>query len=132
MAKKLLAWNKGNAHGDALRQIRAQLAGVCAKLPAGDPARKTCDGVWHPPGLARPPEAHDEEPETAANGKSKAKKPRRARRKRVPKADAKSAAGTGTKAEPAAEPEAGTQAGTEAAAKAGVVDRGDVAAEAVP
>jgi len=53
MAKKLLAWNKGNAHGDALRQIRAQLATVCAKLPAGDPARKTCDAVWHPSAAGR-------------------------------------------------------------------------------
>ncbi len=49
MAKKLLAWNKGNAHAEALRHIRAQLAGVCAKLPAGDPARSACDGVWNPP-----------------------------------------------------------------------------------
>jgi hypothetical protein len=48
MAKKLLAWNKGNTHAEALRHIRVQLAGVCAKLPAGDPARTACDGVWSP------------------------------------------------------------------------------------
>ena len=48
MAKKLVAWNKGNAHAEALRRIRAELSGVCAKLPKGDAARATCDGVWNP------------------------------------------------------------------------------------
>ncbi len=45
MGKKLAAWNKGNAHGDALQRIRAQMAGVCAKLPAADPARAACGGA---------------------------------------------------------------------------------------
>ena len=53
MAKRLLAWNKGNAHAEALRHIRAQLAGVCANLPAGDPSRSACDGVWNPPKVGR-------------------------------------------------------------------------------
>jgi hypothetical protein len=53
MAKRLVAWNKGNAHADALRRIRAELTGVCAKLPSGDPARATCDGVWNPPKAGR-------------------------------------------------------------------------------
>jgi hypothetical protein len=53
MAKKLLAWNKGNSHAEALRRIRAELTGVCAKLPAGDPARAACEGVWSPPKAAR-------------------------------------------------------------------------------
>jgi hypothetical protein len=48
MAKKLVGWNKGNSHAAALRHIRAELASVCAKLPAGDPARTTCNGVWNP------------------------------------------------------------------------------------
>jgi len=52
MARKLTAWNKGNQHQDSLKRIRAQLAGVCAQLPAGDPARATCDGVWNPPKAA--------------------------------------------------------------------------------
>jgi hypothetical protein len=45
MGKKLAAWNKGNVHGDALQRIRAQMTGVCAKLPAGDPARAACGGA---------------------------------------------------------------------------------------
>ena len=48
MAKKLVAWNKGNAHADALRRIRTELHGVCTKLPAGDAARAACEGVWNP------------------------------------------------------------------------------------
>jgi len=53
MAKKLLAWNKGNAHADALRRIRAELGGVCGKLPANDAARKACESVWNPSKTAR-------------------------------------------------------------------------------
>ena len=53
MAKKLIAWNKGNAHAESLRRVRAELAGVCAKLPARDPARAACDSVWNPPKAAR-------------------------------------------------------------------------------
>jgi hypothetical protein len=52
MAKKLLAWNKGNAHAEALRHIRAQLAGVCSRLPACDPPglRATAFGIRRRPG----------------------------------------------------------------------------------
>jgi hypothetical protein len=53
MSKRLVAWNKGNAHAEELRRIRGELSGVCAKLPAGDPARSTCDGVWSPAKAAR-------------------------------------------------------------------------------
>ncbi|HET7096921.1 MAG TPA: thioredoxin family protein [Casimicrobiaceae bacterium] len=53
MAKKLVAWNKGNAHAGSLRRIRVELTGVCAKLPGGDPARAACDSVWNPPKAAR-------------------------------------------------------------------------------
>jgi hypothetical protein len=48
MAKRLVAWNKSHSQAEALRRIRAELSGVCAKLPAGDPARAACDGVWNP------------------------------------------------------------------------------------
>ena len=47
MARKLLAWNQGKQRQESLQRIRAQLAGVCAKLPAGDPARAACAGVWN-------------------------------------------------------------------------------------
>ncbi len=53
MAKKLIAWNKAHQHADTLRRVRAQLAGVCARLPAGDPARTACEGVWSPQKAAR-------------------------------------------------------------------------------
>lgn len=46
MAGKLNEWNTKSPHPDSLKRIRAQLSGVCAKLPAGDPARAACDGVW--------------------------------------------------------------------------------------
>ena len=52
MTRKLLAWNKGRQHQDSVQRLRAQLAGVCAKLPAGDPARKACDGLWNAPKAA--------------------------------------------------------------------------------
>lgn len=48
MGKKLTAWNKGNQHGDSLQRVRAQMAGVCGKLPSTDPARAVCDGALRP------------------------------------------------------------------------------------
>jgi len=48
VGKKLAAWNKGNQHGDSLQRIRAQMAGICAKLPAADPARAACDSALLP------------------------------------------------------------------------------------
>ena len=45
MGKKLAAWDKDHQHRDALRRIRAQMDGVCGKLPAADPARAACDGA---------------------------------------------------------------------------------------
>ena len=48
VGKKLAAWNKGNQHGDSLQRIRAQMAGVCAELPAADPARAACDSALRP------------------------------------------------------------------------------------
>ena len=48
IGKKLAAWNKDNSHEDSLKRIHAQMASVCAKLPATDPARATCRGVLRP------------------------------------------------------------------------------------
>ena len=45
MGGKLAAWNAQRRHEAAMARIRAQMAAVCAKLPAADPARATCDGV---------------------------------------------------------------------------------------
>jgi hypothetical protein len=53
MGKKLAAWNKGHQHGDSLQRIRAQMAGVCAKLPAADPARAACDSSLRPANAAQ-------------------------------------------------------------------------------
>jgi thiol-disulfide isomerase/thioredoxin len=41
----LAKWNKDNGHADAVRRLRADMAGVCAKVSPGDPARATCDSV---------------------------------------------------------------------------------------
>jgi thioredoxin-related protein len=48
MGKKLAAWNKDNQHTASVQRIRAQMAGVCAKLPATDPSRAACDGALLP------------------------------------------------------------------------------------
>ena len=45
MGGKLEKWNSGRRHEAAVARIRAQMDVVCAKLPAADPARSTCDGV---------------------------------------------------------------------------------------
>jgi thioredoxin-related protein len=48
VGKNLAKWNKDNGHADAVRRLRAEMAGVCAKLPAGDPARPSCDSALKP------------------------------------------------------------------------------------
>jgi hypothetical protein len=48
IGRKLAAWNKDGQHAAAVTQLRAQMAGVCGKLPAGDPARATCEGALSP------------------------------------------------------------------------------------
>ncbi|MDQ2961905.1 MAG: thioredoxin family protein [Pseudomonadota bacterium] len=48
MGKKLAGWSKGPEQRSMLARIRAQMAGVCAKLPAGDPARAKCGGALAP------------------------------------------------------------------------------------
>jgi len=45
VGKNLAKWNKGNAHAAAVGRLRAEMAGVCAKVPATDPARATCNRV---------------------------------------------------------------------------------------
>ena len=47
-AEELAAWNKNRKHDASLKRIRAQMASVCAKLPAADPARAACDGALRP------------------------------------------------------------------------------------
>lgn len=39
---KLLAWQKTPGHADAVRRLRGQLDGVCAKVPEADAQRSTC------------------------------------------------------------------------------------------
>ncbi len=48
MGKKLAAWDKGGQNKAAVQRIRVAMSGVCAKLPAADPARATCDGALRP------------------------------------------------------------------------------------
>ncbi len=48
LGKDLAAWNKDRRHEASLQRIRKNMADVCAKLPAADPARATCDGVLAP------------------------------------------------------------------------------------
>ena len=43
MSRKLAAWNKGDAHRATITRLRAEMSGVCTKLPANDPARAACD-----------------------------------------------------------------------------------------
>ncbi len=46
MSKKLAAWDKNQKHEASLKRMRAQMTGICAKLPADDPARASCDNVF--------------------------------------------------------------------------------------
>jgi thioredoxin-like negative regulator of GroEL len=52
MGNKLAAWNKDRRHDASLARIRGQMAGVCSKLPAIDPALATCQGVFNAGGRA--------------------------------------------------------------------------------
>ncbi|MES2071963.1 MAG: thioredoxin fold domain-containing protein [Pseudomonadota bacterium] len=46
MGKKLNDWNKDGKHKLALQKVRSQLDGICSKLPANDPQRAACQGVF--------------------------------------------------------------------------------------
>ena len=48
MGKELAAWNKDKRHDASVQRIQRELANVCGKLPAADPARATCDGALRP------------------------------------------------------------------------------------
>jgi thioredoxin-related protein len=45
LGKKLLSWDKQGEHDASLKKIRAELDGICSKLPGTDPQRATCEGV---------------------------------------------------------------------------------------
>jgi thioredoxin-related protein len=45
VAAKLQAWNADGRHAATLKTLQQQLDAVCAKLPAGDPQRATCEGL---------------------------------------------------------------------------------------
>jgi thiol-disulfide isomerase/thioredoxin len=46
-SKKLQAWNSTGAHAATIKRLQAQLAPVCAKLPAEDAQRGTCEALLH-------------------------------------------------------------------------------------
>jgi len=46
LGDQLVAWNAKGQHQAVLVRLRAQLAPVCAKLPAADPQRSACEGVF--------------------------------------------------------------------------------------
>jgi thioredoxin-related protein len=48
MGKKLADWGEDPSERAALARVRAQMAGVCAKLPAADPVRAPCGAVLRP------------------------------------------------------------------------------------
>ena len=48
MSRKLAAWNKSGAHRATITRLRAEMSGVCTKLPAGDPARTACERTLRP------------------------------------------------------------------------------------
>jgi thioredoxin-related protein len=48
MSKKLAGWDKGRQHEATVKRMRAQMTGVCARLPSGDPARAQCESLLRP------------------------------------------------------------------------------------
>ena len=48
LGQKLTAWNNGGGHQAAVGRLRAQLDGVCSKLPTADAQRATCQGLLSP------------------------------------------------------------------------------------
>lgn len=49
-AAKLNAWNKDGRHDAVLQRLRARLEPVCAKLPAADAQRASCEKLLRPAG----------------------------------------------------------------------------------
>ncbi len=48
LGAELMKWNADGKHQAVVDRLNAQLDGICAKLPAGEPQRATCDGVFKP------------------------------------------------------------------------------------
>ena len=44
-SSKLPSWNSDDAHAATIKRLQAQLAPVCAKLPAEDAQRGTCEAL---------------------------------------------------------------------------------------
>ncbi len=53
VGKNLAKWSADPRHRPAVQRLRAEMGGVCVKLPAGDPARATCDRALQPPVAAK-------------------------------------------------------------------------------
>ena len=45
VGRKLGTWNAGGQHAAAIKRLKAQLDGVCAKVDAADGRRATCEGL---------------------------------------------------------------------------------------
>ena len=52
LGAKLVKWNAGGKHQAVIDHLSAQVNGLCAKLPAGDPQHATCEGVFKTPAKA--------------------------------------------------------------------------------
>ncbi len=52
VGSKLQGWNKRGKHAAVMSRLQSQLAAVCGKLPATDPQRAVCDGVFKPAATA--------------------------------------------------------------------------------
>ena len=48
LGAKLVKWNAGGKHQAVIDHLSTQVQGLCVKLPAGDPQRATCEGVFKP------------------------------------------------------------------------------------
>jgi hypothetical protein len=41
---RLREWNEGGKHDAEITALRERMSGICSRIPAVEPARKTCDG----------------------------------------------------------------------------------------
>jgi hypothetical protein len=48
LGARLVKWNAGGKHQAVIDRLGAQLQGICARIPAGEAPRGTCDGVLKP------------------------------------------------------------------------------------
>ena len=48
MGQRLLAWNSKGEHAVVIRKLKAQMDGVCSRLPAQDESRAACAAVFKP------------------------------------------------------------------------------------